>query len=345
MRELAALGKLGQLMTVGEACDRYQKEVSKWAPTVQARRQQDLCMQELVTYYGEDTPLMAISPDTVSAAASAKAEAPCVKWKMVDGELLPMPMDRFPTPGTVNRQVIQPMRRLLRRAKKQWKIPLDLEQFQWGGQDGVLLDEPEDRVREISPAEELAFWPKLDADYHLLVELYIISGKRQSNWVMLPKSKVDLAARTVSLRILKKRRAGEKKIELTEREFEIVQAAYNEAPSCPYLFTATSGRKRDKGVRRPITARMLYNHVKAAFEAAGIKDIRPHDFRHTFASRALRGDPNLQTLMHNLDHSSMSSTLRYAHVLQEHKTRMRATVSVTKEAPANVRVLKRGSVQ
>src|SRR5258705_11048714 len=62
MRELAALGKLGHIITVGEACDRYEREVGKRAPTKRARGQQKLCMNELKLYYDEDTPLWAITP-------------------------------------------------------------------------------------------------------------------------------------------------------------------------------------------------------------------------------------------------------------------------------------------
>jgi hypothetical protein len=168
-----------------------------------------------------------------------------------------MPTGKMPSPSTVNRQVVQPLRRVLRRARRHWKIPIALEDFQWGGQDGLMLQEPEERVRELTAAEELRFWPALDPDYHLIVEMFIISGRRQSNWVMLPKFKIDLAAGTVRMLKLKKRGHAEIVLQMTERELEIVRIAWNEAPGSEYLFTATSGRKRDCGQRRPITARML----------------------------------------------------------------------------------------
>lgn len=332
-RKLAALGKLGQTMTVEQACDRYQREVGNHARTIQAKRQQILCMEELKTYYGEDTLLMAIRPDTVAHAAAKRAETPVCRLKKIGGELQPAAIGRLPSASTVNRQVIEPMRRVLRRAKKHWGVPIDLEAFQWGGKDGVKRQEPDDRVRELSQEEEWRLWANLDRDYHDIAEMFIISGKRQSNWVMLPKKSVDLINRTVSMRKLKKKGWAEIKVQLNDREYEIVKKAWSEAPACEYLFTAVSRRPRDGGTRRPITKRMLYDHVTAALKAAGISDFRLHDFRHTFASRALRADPNLKKLADALDHSEIKSSAKYAHVLQEDVKRMRANVTVTRAAP------------
>lgn len=306
-----------------------------------AKRQQEHCMTELLTYFGENTPLMSLTPNDVAKAVASRATTPTVRWRKVDGELLPMSTGKLPAPGTVNRQIVGPLRRVLRRARIHWKIPIDLEQFQWGGRDGVMLEESEGRVRELSAAEELRFWECLNLEYHDIRELYIITGKRQSNWLMVPKFKIDLDAGTVKMRKLKKRREEEVVLELNPREFEIVRAAYEADPKSEYLFNAMSQRRRDHGRRTPITTRMLYDNVTKAFKAAGIADIKPHDFRHTFASRALRGDPNLKKLKEAMDHSSLASTLRYAHVLQGEVKTMRSTVSVTKTLPDNVSRLKK----
>ena len=337
VRELAALGKLSNLTTLVEATERYMREVGNRAPTAQARRQQQHCMTELLIYYGEETPLVAITPDMITKAAATRAETETVRWKMHEGELLPMPTGRLPSPSTVNRQVIQPMRRVLRRAAKHWGVPINIAAFEWGGRDGMMYGEPDGRVREMSTAEEIAFWPRLHRDYAGLCELYIISGRRQSNWVLLRKDKVKLAEVTVAVRILKKRRQGEKTIQLTDRELEIIKEAWDQSPpDCPYVFTAESARAREHGVRRPITTRMLYDHVKKATAAAGIKDFRPHDFRHTFGSRALRSDGNLKKLMQAMDHSSIQSTLRYVHVMQDEVLALRASVKTLRQLPDNV---------
>lgn len=340
MRELAALGQLGNLMTVGQGAARYLREVSEHAATDNARRQQVLCLSELVAYYGEETPLVSISPNDISRVAAERAATPIhVKRKTPSGVEM-VPTDRLPSPSTVNRQVIEPMRRLLRRARRHWKIPIDLDQFQWGGRDGLKLSEPEGRTRELTAAEELAFWQELPADYHPLAELYIISGKRQSNWIDLTRFDCDLQRGAVRMRVLKKRQRQTAWVDLTDREREIVAAELAKSNGSA-VFTAISQRPRDHGARIKISPRMLYDNVTRAFARAGIVDARPHDFRHTFASRALRANPNLKVLQNALDHSSINSTMRYVHVLQDDVAKMRAGVTVNKSAPANVTPIKK----
>lgn len=321
IRELAGLGKLTQLVTVEQACKRYLDEVTRHTHTERAKTNQELCMRELETFYGPDTLLVGITPDDVAKAASARAKTPVACQKAL----------RLPKPSTVNRQVIEPMRRLLRRARKQWGVPIDLEQFQWGGRDGLKLKEPEGRKREMSASEEARFWEVLPGDYHDLCELYMISGKRQSNWLDLTRADVDLDCGRVNMRLLKKRRVDLLVLELTDRELEIISRAMGSSNSNA-VFTAISQSDRDRGLRIPITARMLWAAVRKACSSAGIHDFRPHDFRHTFASRALRADPNIKKLQATMDHSSINSTLRYTHALQGDVKQMRAGVSVSRPA-------------
>jgi len=358
LRELAALNQLGTLMSLAEAAQRYINEVAPKVPPkvpgiiepseIVAKRfalkQQEHCMAELLTYYGEETPIISIRPDDVAQAVAKRASTETVQWRKIEGELLPIPTGKLPAPGTVNRQVVEPLRRLLRRARKHWGVPIDLDQFQWGGKDGIKLEEPEDRNRELSPEEELRFWETLPADYHLISEMYIISGKRQSLWLLLPKKRINRHEGKVFMRKLKKRREEWHWVDLTEREHEIVQLAWDEAPDCPYLFTATSRRPRDKGQRIPITRQMLYDHVRRAIVGAGIVDFRLHDFRHTFGSRAYRNaSGNLKALQRAMDHSSIKSTLRYVAVDQSEVTKLRSSVTVRKVRPGNVRKLKNKS--
>ena len=47
---------------------------------------------------------------------------------------------------------------------------------------------------------------------------------------------------------------------------------------------------------------------------AGIKDVRPHDLRHTVASQAVARGAALSTVARMLGHADPTMTLRYAHV-------------------------------
>jgi len=75
--------------------------------------------------------------------------------------------------------------------------------------------------------------------------------------------------------------------------------------------------------------------VKTAFRAAcdnaGVEDFRFHDLRHTFASQLILKGGTLKDVQELLGHKTMTMTLRYAHLTQEHK---RKAVNLLASLPA-----------
>ena len=63
--------------------------------------------------------------------------------------------------------------------------------------------------------------------------------------------------------------------------------------------------------------------VKRAFnkalEDAGIQDFRFHDLRHTFESHFVMRGGSIKSLQEILGHKDIKTTMRYAHLSQEHK--------------------------
>ena len=58
---------------------------------------------------------------------------------------------------------------------------------------------------------------------------------------------------------------------------------------------------------------------KVALNSSKIEDFHFHDLRHTFASQLLLKGGSLKDAQELLGHKSMTMTLRYAHLTQEHK--------------------------
>jgi site-specific recombinase XerD len=71
------------------------------------------------------------------------------------------------------------------------------------------------------------------------------------------------------------------------------------------------------GRRYPITAEGLKTHWRHRRAAAGIKDFRWHDHRHTFATQLLRETKNLKLVQRGMNHRNIATTAKYAHVMDD----------------------------
>lgn len=335
LKRLAALGKLNSTMTVEQACWRYWHEVAINKPSSSDQAKN---LELIGTFFGDDTLLVGITPDLIADAARRRLRTPIERKQNIGGELVMAPTKHYPEPSTVNRQIIEPLRRLMRRAKMVWGVPIDLDSFPWGD---LALGEAAPRTRELSTEEEFRFWKALRTDYWSICELYIISGRRRSDWIGLTKFKLDRTQGTARFPTRKRKEKGEIVVELTQRELEIIGLECDKAPESTFVFTYEIAKGKDKGRRKPITAQGLRMQTDRAFKKAGIEDFRRHDFRHTFASRALRSKGDLRTLMAAMDHQDISSTARYTHMASGQAKGMREGVTVNRQLPENVIPLKK----
>ncbi|HOW86905.1 MAG TPA: site-specific integrase [Candidatus Aminicenantes bacterium] len=71
-----------------------------------------------------------------------------------------------------------------------------------------------------------------------------------------------------------------------------------------------------------------------ACETAGIKRLRLHDLRHTFATRLRDKGESLTTIMKLMGHSKYETTLRYAHVLE--KSQHEAVEKLVEQHQSNI---------
>jgi integrase len=219
--------------------------------------------------------------------------------------------------ATVNRE-IELYRRVWRytHGRKQFDVG---EEHNWGE---LLLPEPKERARELSPDEEARLMAVLNTDLGAMVEFAELSGQRKTAIVSLLWSNVDFDNKVAKFKI-KAEADGWHTIPLTSGMIEIIRSRPR---VCPQVFTYECKRSappirrgdkilpgRKKGQRYPFSKQGWSREWRAALKAAGIEDFRFHDLRHTAGSRITRACGNLKVTQKVLGHTSISTTARYAH--------------------------------
>jgi integrase len=205
--------------------------------------------------------------------------------------------------ATVNRTVVEPLRRLVVHAKE-WGVHFPGEP-KW---KKFRLDEPRERVRELRTEEAAA------SDYAPFFAFARATGQRL-NECLLKWNEVDWG----NGQIVKTGKDDNPiVIPITPTVREILWPLRGHHPVYVFTYIATRSRQgRRGGDRYPIT----YNGVKTMWrrlrKRAGVQGFRFHDFRHDFASKLLRETGNLKIVQRALNHANIQSTARYAHVGDE----------------------------
>ncbi len=219
-------------------------------------------------------------------------------------------------PATVNRTVTQPLRKILFRARDVWAQ--NIQKIEWKRH---LLKEPEERVRVLSAAEEIALFEHLRADYHPSVRYAIKSGCRLSEIVPgkhfpgLKWRDIDWGARTITVHG-KGGKIGT--IPITPGLRALLFPLQGHHPE--FVFTYVCRRpseNRRRGQRYPITREGLKTEWRRTKADAKLLNYRFHDNRHTAATDLLRATGNLKTVQKLLRHANIATTAKYAHVLDD----------------------------
>ncbi len=167
-----------------------------------------------------------------------------------------------------------------------------------------------------------------------LVLLALNSGLRRGELFGLRRQDVDLSAAllTVEGRTAKSNRT--RHVPLNAEALEILQKWMDQAVDASdsaLVFAARGGERLDN----------VATSWRALVKKAGLKGIRFHDLRHSFASRLLQRGADLAVVRELLGHSDFKLTLRYSHLVLDNK---RAAVDllskplpVTEEAAAESR--------
>lgn len=218
------------------------------------------------------------------------------------------------SPATVNRTVTQPLREILLRAKGVWKAKVG--EVDWSKH---LLKEPQERVREATPAEESDVMAELERGYDEAVEFTFINGCRRMEILGLIWTRVDFFSR--NFRVVGKG-GRERSIPMTKRSFDILWAQRGNHDESVFTFAAkrtvrmADGRLLCRGQRYPLTEAGFKSAARRAIARAGVVDFHFHDTRHTAATRVLRRS-NLRVVQDLLGHADVKTTTKYAHVMRD----------------------------
>jgi integrase len=212
--------------------------------------------------------------------------------------------------ASVNRYVIEPLRGLMRRAARVWKVPVaDIDWRQhW-------LKEAQERIREASRDEEAKLLSAMRGDYAPAVRFAFLSGCRRAEIVGLTWQHVDFFGRRFTVT-----GKGDKTrtIPMTQAIYDLLWQEKDHHATAVFTYVVKATRKRTdlvRGERRPITMEG-FKTAWRRFKPDDVTNFRFHDTRHTAATRTLRAG-NLKVVQQMLGHTDIATTAKYAHAMVE----------------------------
>lgn len=282
-------------MTFGQAATRWWNEAGKHRKDA---RNIVAYLAWLQASIGNNKLISEIDNNLVAGlVAKRRGEASERPIKKVKGK--PVGKPRPITAGMVNRSMLEPLRAILFRARDIWEEPVKAIAWQ-----AHRLKEPKERVRELTADEEARLFAHLPGHYHAIVKLFLITGMRREELCGLQWSEVDMT----SARVVRKRKGGDVlATPLPAAAMAILSTLSGKHPTA--VFTNEAGE--------PLKAAAFASMFWRVRQKAGLQDFRPHDLRHTAASRIMRATGSIKLAGSALGHSNIKSTARYAHISED----------------------------
>lgn len=183
--------------------------------------------------------------------------------------------------------------------------------------------------RELNHDEEDRLLPAIREDVRDAIDFLLKSGWRRNEVLKLRWADCDFVNRVARTKIkggdVVSRALTDTLIAIVERQPKICAQVFT------YVCQKSRGKRR-KGERYPLTPTALRRPFQTALQVAGVEQFRVHDLRHTRGTRIVRQTGSLAAAKEALKHRSISTTLRYAHVLDE-DTRRALDASDSRNSP------------
>ena len=147
----------------------------------------------------------------------------------------------------------------------------------------------------------------------------MLTGCRSDEILTLTWDDVDRTSRVLRLRDSK---TGPRTVQLPPTAVELLEVLPRRKDN-PWVFPGNDRDGRYSGGG-------LDHAWRTVRTAAGLEDVRMHDLRHSFASRALALGETLPVIGKLLGHSDIETTARYAHLAHDsiHETAERIAQSI-----------------
>lgn len=290
-------------LTLDIACGRYWNEVGDHH-VGRLNTYRDL--SRLIEYFGADKRLDEITDaDVASLVAWRRTQTVKGRKKRKDG--LP---EKVIEPSTVNRSTLEPLKKVFQRAKRTWRYQFQHEP-NWRDH---FLAEPQERVRELLDHEAKALDASIRDDYEPWLEFARLTGLRRAE-TLLRWSAVNFQTNQIRTRGKGGKWVTTPITSAVRAVLEPLRGHHTE-----FVFTYVCKRPREgqvRGRRYPITKEGAKSQWRRAKVRAGLEDFRFHDIRHDVATKTLRKTGNLKIVQKILNHASIKTTTKYAHVLDD----------------------------
>lgn len=178
----------------------------------------------------------------------------------------------------------------------------------WLGQNPMIgfdkrsVPEPPPRSRFLSKQEFRQLHDAAEPHLRPLLVFAVNTGMRLEELLSLKWEQVDLDRREVRLTVTKSNRP--RVVPLSDGAVAVL-VAISRLGQSRFVFTNAKTGHRFKTIKRSF---------RTACRRAGLRDVRFHDLRHTFASWAIQSGVDLYRLSRILGHTTLQMTTRYAHL-------------------------------
>ena len=211
--------------------------------------------------------------------------------------------------------------------KKLFNVARSLEKY--GGSDpfiSIKLNPEKKRKRHLDHDEPQRLYATLeeykqrgDEEFKACccILLYLLTGARKNEWLQSPKKHIDFEKKTLTIPDTKN---GEEDIKiLSAASIELLRELFDRFPDSEWVFPSP----RVDGA--PLAD--IKGHWKKIKRLAGIKNLRLHDFRRSFASVALSSGFSIEQIGELLNHKDLSTTKGYSYLLDQNKRQASEVIS------------------